>query len=111
MKSYWARPPGDRRGKIDMISLRVMSDRMTSEIRSAIDFYDRHPITAQIILAKLKATRGTLEGLKPDDLFPHDQDHYGGLAANDVLGKCARIGAGSKVVDLCAGLGGPARYL
>jgi hypothetical protein len=48
---------------------------MTSQIRSAIDFYDRHPISAQIILAKLEAARGTLEGLRPEDLFPHDQDH------------------------------------
>jgi sarcosine/dimethylglycine N-methyltransferase len=84
---------------------------MTSQIRSAIDFYDRHPISAQTILAKLGAARGTLEGLQPDDLFPHDQDHYGGLAANDALAKCAAIGLGTKVVDLCAGLGGPARYL
>ena len=44
-------------------------------------------------------------------LFPHDQDHYGGTAANDALAKCAHIGSGTKVVDLCAGLGGPARYL
>src|SRR3954469_16711947 len=84
---------------------------MTSQIRTAIDFYDRHPISAQIILAKLAAARGTLEGLQPEDLFAHDQDHYGGLAANDALAACARVGAGSKVVDLCAGLGGPARYL
>lgn len=84
---------------------------MTAQIHSAIDFYERHPISAQIILAKLEAARGTLEGLQPDDLFAHDQDHYGGLAANDTLAKRARIGIGSKVVDLCAGLGGPARYL
>jgi SAM-dependent methyltransferase len=84
---------------------------MTSGIRTAIDFYDRHPISAQIILAKLQAARGTLEGLRPEDLFEHDQDHYGGLAANDALATAARIGIGSKVVDLCAGLGGPARYL
>jgi sarcosine/dimethylglycine N-methyltransferase len=83
---------------------------MTSQIRSAIDFYDRHPISAQIILAKLTAARGTLDGLRPEDLFPHDQDHYGGLAANDALALVARIGLGSEVVDLCAGLGGPARY-
>lgn len=83
---------------------------MTSEIRTAIDFYDRHPISAQIILAKLEAARGTLEGLQPEDLFPHDQDHYGGLAANDALALAAKIGLGSEVVDLCAGLGGPARY-
>ena len=84
---------------------------MTSRIRSAVDFYDRHPISTQIILANLQAARGTLEGLRPDELFPHDQDHYGGLAANDALASCARIGTGTKVVDLCAGLGGPARYL
>jgi SAM-dependent methyltransferase len=84
---------------------------MNNEIRSATYFYERHPITAQLILARLEATRGTLDGLRPDDLFPHDQDHYGGLAANDALAKCAQIGPGTKVVDLCAGLGGPARYL
>lgn len=84
---------------------------MSSGIRTAIDFYDRHPISAQIILARLAAARGTLEGLQPEDLFAHDQDHYGGLAANDALALAARIGIGSKVVDLCAGLGGPARYL
>lgn len=84
---------------------------MTSPIRTAIDFYERHPISARIILAKLEAARGTLEDLQPEELFPHDQDHYGGLAANDALALAARIGLGSEVVDLCAGLGGPARYL
>jgi sarcosine/dimethylglycine N-methyltransferase len=84
---------------------------MTSQIRTDVDFYERHPISAQIILNKLAAVRGTLDGLRPDELFPHDQDHYGGTAANDALAKCAHIGSGTKVVDLCAGLGGPARYL
>lgn len=83
---------------------------MSTGIRSAIDFYERHPISAQIILAKLEAARGTLDGLRPEDLFPHDQDHYGGLAANDALAKCARLGSGTRMVDFCAGLGGPARY-
>jgi sarcosine/dimethylglycine N-methyltransferase len=94
-----------------MIRLFAKASIMTSQIHSAVDFYDRHPISAQIILAKLASERGTLEGLRPEDLFPLDQDHYGGLAANDALAASARIGAGSKVVDLCAGLGGPARYL
>lgn len=42
-------------------------------------FYDRHPISCDIILAKVRTSRGHLDGLRPDDLFPHDQDHYGGL--------------------------------
>jgi len=49
--------------------------------------------------------------VRPDELFAHDQDHYGGLAANDALAAVARVGTGSRVADFCAGLGGPARYL
>ena len=30
---------------------------MDPDIRSAIDFYERHPISCEIILAKLKASR------------------------------------------------------
>jgi sarcosine/dimethylglycine N-methyltransferase len=84
---------------------------VTTEICSAIDFYERHPISTQIILAKLKSSRGHLNGVAPEELFPHDQDHYGGLDANDALAERACIGNGTRVVDFCAGLGGPARYL
>src|SRR5260221_8178420 len=76
-----------------------------------IYFYDRHPISLEIILAKLRASRGHLDVLRPDDLFPHDQDHYGGLAATDELARGAQIGNGSRVADFCAGLGGTVRYL
>lgn len=79
-------------------------------IRSAIDFYERHPISADIIRAKLTAARGSLDNVAPDELLPHDQDHYGGLAANDALAKAARLESGQKVADFCAGLAGPARY-
>ena len=77
----------------------------------AIYFYTRHPISAAIILTKLREARGHLDDVRPDELFAHDQDHYGGLAANDALAAVARVGTGSRVADFCAGLGGPARYL
>src|SRR6267154_687252 len=77
----------------------------------AIYFYTRHPISAAIILAKLRQARGDLVCVQPEDLFAHDQDHYGGLAAVDALAAAARIGRGAQVADFCAGLGGPARYL
>jgi sarcosine/dimethylglycine N-methyltransferase len=83
---------------------------VSTEIRSAVDFYERHPISCEIILAKLKASRGHLDGLTLDELFPHDQDHYGGLAANDALVERAGIGKDTRVVDFCAGLAGPSRY-
>jgi cyclopropane fatty-acyl-phospholipid synthase-like methyltransferase len=82
-----------------------------TDICSAVDFYARHPISAEIILAKLKEARGYLDGVRPEELFAHDQDHYGGLAVNDILAARAEIKAGSRVADFCAGLGGPARYL
>jgi ubiquinone/menaquinone biosynthesis C-methylase UbiE len=83
---------------------------MNMEIQSAIDLYERHPISCEIILTKLNAARGHLDDLTPDELFPHDQDHYGGLAANDALAERAGMGKGTRVVDFCAGLGGPSRY-
>jgi ubiquinone/menaquinone biosynthesis C-methylase UbiE len=74
-------------------------------------FYSRHPISRDQILARLSARRGRLEGLTPEDLFEHDQDHYGGLEVVDALADRAAIAPGSHVADFCAGLGGPARYL
>ncbi len=83
---------------------------MTVTIRTAVDFYERHPISAQIILAKLEAARGNLDDVKPEELYSHDQDHYGGLEANDALAEAAQLKPGLRVADFCAGLGGPARY-
>jgi len=54
---------------------------------------------------------GDLQGLVPADLFDFDQDHYGGLAAVDALARRAGIGPRSRVLDVCAGLAGPARFL
>src|ERR671910_137570 len=85
----------------------VMSDATSQTVY----FYDRHPISCEIILRKLRASRGHLDGLRPEELFPHDQDHYGGLAATDELAQGAQIGNGSRVADFCAGLGGTVRYL
>ncbi len=76
-----------------------------------VGFYDSHPINEDQILATLRR-RGRLPGpLPPDALFDLDQDHYGGLPAVEALARRAGIGAGSHLLDVCAGLGGPARFL
>lgn len=84
---------------------------MDQRQQHVIAFYTRHPISAKHILGKLEARRGTLDGLRPEDLWDHDQDHYGGLAVNDVLADRAGLREGMKIADFCAGLGGPARYM
>jgi len=84
---------------------------MTDATTQAIYFYDRHPMSGEIIKAKLRAARGHLENVKPEELWPHDQDHYGGIAATDALAAAASIGRGTEVADFCAGLGGTVRYL
>lgn len=49
--------------------------------------------------------------LTPPELAPLDQFHTRGLAATAELARLARIGAEDRVLDLGAGLGGPARFL
>jgi ubiquinone/menaquinone biosynthesis C-methylase UbiE len=78
-----------------------------------IAFYDRHPISESQVLAAVRRRRSALADgpLTADDLFDFDQDHYGGLAAVDALARLAGIGPGTRVLDVCAGLAGPARFL
>jgi ubiquinone/menaquinone biosynthesis C-methylase UbiE len=77
-----------------------------------IEFYERHPISEAQVLAALRR-RGLAGGasIRPEDLFDLDQDHYGGPAAVDTLARRAGVAAGSRVLDVCAGLAGPARVL
>ncbi len=83
---------------------------MDTRQQHVVAFYARHPISAEHILKMLEARRGNLRDIRPEELWDHDQDHYGGLAANEALAECAELRAGLKVADFCAGLGGPARY-
>ncbi len=90
-----------------------MAARFNDRMTNVIDFYDRHPISEAQVLAAVRRRRGALAEapLTADDLFDFDQDHYGGLAAVDALARLGGIDARARVLDLCAGLGGPARFL
>ncbi|HEY3066068.1 MAG TPA: class I SAM-dependent methyltransferase [Methylomirabilota bacterium] len=75
-------------------------------------FYDDHPISETHVLDAVRRGRGGLDTpVTADDLSAFDQDHYGGLAAVETLAHRARIRRGARVLDVGAGLGGPARFL
>ncbi len=85
-------------GQRNLLGAVFMND-VTSQL---LYFYNRHPLSRDIILAKLQASRGHLDNLRPEELSPHDQDHYGGLKATDELARQAQIGSGTLVADFCA---------
>ena len=77
-----------------------------------LDFYDRHPIGEAQVMAALRR-RGVPPGgpVAPEELFDLDQDHYGGSGAVETLARRAGVTVISRVLDVCAGLAGPARVL
>lgn len=85
---------------------------MSSEQKAGvIRFYDTHPINEDEILAKLAARGTSLDTLTEDELKDFDQDHYGGVQVVDVLADQAGIRREHHVLDVCSGMGGPARWI
>jgi sarcosine/dimethylglycine N-methyltransferase len=80
-------------------------------VDAVIHFYETHPINEYEILEKLGADGIDLATLTEEILKDYDQDHFGGLEAVDILAEKAGIGAATHVLDVCSGMGGPARYL
>jgi ubiquinone/menaquinone biosynthesis C-methylase UbiE len=85
---------------------------MTDARVNAVErFYDFHPINAKQILDAVAARGIAPDAITEDVLQQHDQDHYGGTAATDRLIAEAAVQADDVVLDVCSGMGGPARYL
>lgn len=80
-------------------------------LQAVEQFYDFHPISARQIFDAVAARGIAREHITEEVLQLHDQDHYGGAAAVDRLMAQAQVVASDQVLDLCSGLGGPARYL
>lgn len=80
-------------------------------LSTVVTYYDTHPINEEQILRALQVHDIEPGSLTEDVLKDHDQDHFGGLQANDVLAAKAGIRKEHHVLDVCSGMGGPARYL
>ena len=85
--------------------------RGSPAVASVVHFYETHPINEGQILAKLRAAGIDLDALSEEVLKDYDQDHFGGLEAVDQLAAAAGIDRTTHVLDVCSGIGGPARYL
>ncbi|HET6874422.1 MAG TPA: methyltransferase domain-containing protein [Acidimicrobiales bacterium] len=80
------------------------------ETRGVGEHYGRAGLRERV-LAALAAAGIDLEQLGPDDLAPLEEFHTLGRPATLELAELARVGEGQRVLDIGAGLGGPARLL
>jgi SAM-dependent methyltransferase len=78
---------------------------------SIVEAYWGRENLAEAILAALAARGADLDALTPDVLAPVDQFHGGGKPATDRLARLAGAGAGTRVLDVGGGFGGPSRTL
>lgn len=70
----------------------------------------RHGALEEALLKGLAAAGKDLDKLTPDDLAPGDEFHIGGRQATVDLAAEFKPTAGSHLLDIGSGLGGPARY-
>ncbi|HEX4232484.1 MAG TPA: class I SAM-dependent methyltransferase [Bryobacteraceae bacterium] len=75
---------------------------------AVVDHYSAHGLAARVESVLRQAG---LENARWSDFAPLDQFHVRGLAATEELAKGLNIKAGSRLLDVGSGLGGPSRYL
>jgi ubiquinone/menaquinone biosynthesis C-methylase UbiE len=80
-------------------------------MNGVVDYYNEHPINEAQIRAALEREGKTADRLAPEDLYGHDQDHYGGIEATRRLANACGVKAGERLLDVCSGMGGPARLI
>ncbi len=76
---------------------------------AAIADHYGNPQLEDVILGALTATGHDVDSLDPEALFAVDELHVGGAQATRNLASAAGIVAGTRVLDIGSGLGGPAR--
>ena len=82
-----------------------------SRLEAVEHFYDFHPISAQQIFEAIAARGIAKSDITEEVLQLHDQDHFGGTQAVDRLITQASLISSDRLLDVCSGVGGPARYI
>jgi SAM-dependent methyltransferase len=77
----------------------------------ALAYYGNGPQLADVVLDALRGAGREIDPLDPDDLAGLDEFHGLGRAATLTMAELADIAEGDRVLDIGAGIGGPARTL
>jgi SAM-dependent methyltransferase len=78
---------------------------------AALTYYADGPELAGVVLGALRDRGREVDPLDPDDLAGLDEFHGLGRAATLAMAELASISPGERVLDVGAGIGGPARTL
>jgi ubiquinone/menaquinone biosynthesis C-methylase UbiE len=78
---------------------------------AALSFYADGPELTSVVLGALRERGHEVDPLDPDDLAGLDEFHGLGRAATLTMADLAGISEGARVLDVGAGIGGPARTL
>jgi SAM-dependent methyltransferase len=84
---------------------------MTDETAQAVERHYTQGKLLDRMFAALRAAGVDLDRLRPEDLYPMDQLHGGGLGATKEHARRAGIARDMHVLDLGCGVGGSSRYL
>jgi ubiquinone/menaquinone biosynthesis C-methylase UbiE len=91
----------------------AMRDTPETSARSnaAVSYYENGPELSGLVLKALRAAGRPVDPMDPDDLAGLDEFHGLGRAATLSLAELAGISSSERVLDVGAGIGGPARTL
>ena len=109
LPGFYGMKPDELTDLLDHVKTKSLLSR--KEFPAVTGFYDQHPINEIQILDAVRARGVATSDITEEHLKEFDQDHYGGIEALEVLAEAAQIKRHHHVLDICSGMGGPARYL
>ena len=81
------------------------------EFTASLQKHYAHGPNTETIIGNLRRKGLDLAHVRPQDLYPYDQSHAGGIKSTRMLARLAGIKSDSCIVDVGCGIGGAARFL